>query len=192
MGYHVENDEDDDTTPDTDEYALFKEQENKEKTEEDNDEKEVEQQLERFFQKLTEHKFPVLDMKVIKVWEDDMQSIQKMLDDEQKDLDLESISKRVMSSLLQHAPNLEKYDTHKHSSIIDYYEMRIEEAKLAFHRQELLDLYNGWKTGDKQKGVSPYTVLSNLEHIAEENNMFLLYEWLDGDEADEEIDNKPQ
>mmetsp|Transcript_20311 Transcript_20311/g.36139 ORF Transcript_20311/g.36139 Transcript_20311/m.36139 type:complete len:434 (-) Transcript_20311:54-1355(-) len=165
---------------DIDDYGFFQDDEDEE---DEDDEEEITAEIERFFTKLKAHEFPLLDAKVIEDWEEDMAKVQRILDNEEQETDLESIRIRVNQKIGMAAPSVPKFDPAKHHSIIDYYEMRIEEAKLAFHRQALLDLYNGWKEDNK---LSPFTVLSGLEHIAEENNMYLLYEWLDGEEGDED------
>jgi hypothetical protein len=180
--------------PENDEYGLFPEggdarkpvpgQPAQEQDEAPEDaEKEVAAQLERFFAKLEKHKFPLLSADVLGEWEKDMTELQRTLDDESKEIDLEQITKRVNAKMALQAPGVPAFDPAKHSSVIDYYEMRIEEGKLAVHRQSLMDLYNGWKQDGK---LSPYTVLSGLEHLAEQNSMYLLYEWLEGKEGDEE------
>jgi len=162
---------------DSDQYGLFNDETDAEVEDDDN---EIAAELENFFKKLTDHDYPLLTGEVIETWEKDMAEIQKMMDDNSKDTDMDKIKSRVHQNIGLHAPAVAKFNDES-GSIIDYYEMQIEQAKLAFHKQELLDLYNGWKTDGQ---LSPLTVLAGLEKVAEENSMYLLYEWLEGNEAD--------
>jgi len=166
-----------------DHYGVF-EEDGHDLEEEDEDDEEIGQELERFFKKLNAHDFPVLSKDIIDAWEKDMQEISRTLADDDKETDLKAITDRVNQKIGMHAPQVEKFDPSKHSSVIDYFEMRIEEAKLSYHKQSLMDLYAGWKDDGK---LSVYTVLSGLEHLAEENNMYLLYEWLDEAEDPDSI-----
>lgn len=166
---------------DYDHYGVL-DQQDLDDQEEDDDE-EIAEELENFFAKLNKHDFPLMSQEVLDSWEVDMRGITDTLEDAEKEVDLEQIVKRVNANIAMHAPGVAAYDPDKHSSIVDYFEMRIEEAKLAFHKQSLLDLYAGWKDDGK---ISTYTVLAGLEQIAETNDMYLLYEWLDGNEADED------
>mmetsp|Transcript_23679 Transcript_23679/g.37801 ORF Transcript_23679/g.37801 Transcript_23679/m.37801 type:complete len:415 (+) Transcript_23679:381-1625(+) len=162
-----------------DAYGILKEEKGEPSHKEDD--AEIARELEAFFKKLKAHAFPVVSKDVIEGWEKHMHEITQILDDNNSDIDLDRIGKQVKENIFKSAPSADPYDPAKHSSIIDYYEMRIEEAKLAFHRQELLDLYDGWKSDGK---ISAFTVLSGLEHIAEQNSMYLLYEWLEGGQGD--------
>mmetsp|Transcript_2447 Transcript_2447/g.5606 ORF Transcript_2447/g.5606 Transcript_2447/m.5606 type:complete len:421 (-) Transcript_2447:200-1462(-) len=164
-----------------DQYGVLDESDQNEDIDEDDEE--IQDSLEYFFKKLKAHDYPLLNADVIEEWENDMQTISATLADEEKEVDLNSIRDRVTAKIAMHAPNVEKFDPSKHNSIVDYYEMQIELAKISFHKQTLMDLYSGWKDDG---GLSVYTILSGLEHIAEENNMYLLYEWLDDVEADED------
>ncbi|GBG25353.1 Hypothetical Protein FCC1311_015712 [Hondaea fermentalgiana] len=149
----------------------------------DEDEEEIRESVEFFFSKLKAHDYPLLKAEVIEEWENDMADISSTLADEEKEVDLNTIRDRVNAKVAMHAPKADKFDPSRHNSIVDYYEMQIELAKISFHKQSLMDLYDGWKSDGK---LNVYTILSGLEHIAEENNMYLLYEWLDGVEGDED------
>jgi len=48
---------------------------------------------------------------------------------------------------------------------------------VAPHKQALLDLYKGWKSPESE--ITAMTVLANIETLAETNDLFHLFDWLD-------------
>lgn len=129
------------------------------------------EKLEHFFEKLKKRDFPILSNSVIEMWEKDMHDINEVLNGNTQDVNLDAVEKRVVENILLHAPKVETYNPEKHSSIIDYYEMRIEEAKLATHKAALMELYDNWKSN---KNIDEYVVLSSIMDIAEKKQIHLL------------------
>ena len=106
----------------------------------------------------------------------------KILGQSDKETDMAKVREKV-NALVTSSKGVKDFDPSKHGSILDYFESLIEEAKLGAKKTELLELYDGWKASPGN--ISPYTVIANLERFGEENDLFLLYEWLEGVEADE-------
>ena len=141
------------------------------------DENNIEQSLEKFFEKVRTHTFPTVTNDIIKHWEGYYDEISKLLQDQNKETDMAVVRKKV-SDLVTQTHGVKDFDPSKHGNILDYFESLIEEAKLGTKKQELLDVYDGWKASPET--ISPYTVLANIERFGEEHDLFLLYEWLEG------------
>lgn len=67
------------------------------------------------------------------------------LGDKEKEIDSSVVLNGVNKLLLQHAPRVPKFDPKEGKSIVDYVSEKVNEAKIASHKDQLLDLYNDWK-----------------------------------------------
>jgi len=52
----------------------------------------------------------------------------------------------------------------------------LHQTRVVPHKQTLLDLYKGWKAPESE--ITVMTVLANIERLAEENDLFHLFDWL--------------
>jgi len=149
----------------------------------DEDEKVVEADLERFYQKLLDTKFANVMPEIVNEWEKHLSKVIDTLENDSQETDLKALEKYVQEQLLAYVPDARPFDPKKDRSILDFFEARIYEAKLAPHRQNLLDMHTGWKSGS----LSPYQVLANIEKVANDENLYLIYEWLNGFDDEEEF-----
>lgn len=129
--------------------------------------------LERFFKRLRDDEFPLVDQAEIDSWVNELENIMTILDDDTEDVNFENLKKSIKLKVAKLGSKVDPFDPAKHSSIIDYYAWLIERAKIANHKQELLDLYSGWKQGS----LDPLTAMANIFTIADERNLHLVYEW---------------
>ena len=71
-----------------------------------------------------------------------------------------TIRNLIQSKAGELSKKIPPFDPHKHGSVIDYLDMIVEEAKIAPFRQELNDLYEGFKNDGKSFYLSFSVVLS--------------------------------
>lgn len=149
-------------------------------------EKEISAQLDSFFKKLQVTDFPIVPPALLPKLETLMETTLQGLGDELKETDLQIVAKRFEEMIVAEAPGVPatayKYDAAKHDSVIDFFESFIERAKLSPHKQNLLDLYNGWKAPNSK--ITALTVLANIEKITKDQHMLRLFDMMEGMEID--------
>lgn len=158
----------------------------------DEDEKEMELisgELENFFRILNTHKIPKVSQETVNQWQAFIIETHDALDNDEKEVDMNGIIKKIDEFLLSNGvSDIRKYNPDKHNSPLDYFEMVLEEAKIYPFQQQLNDLYNGWK--EDPHHINAYTVLAGVERIAHDNGLYLMLEWLSGqDPTDEDADD---
>jgi len=156
--------------------------------EEQAEQKEVESQLDVFFKKIQTLTFPTIPVDKIPLIEKAFDEFIAVLEDDTKDTDLEMANQKMEKAIQEVAPGVlaEKFDNDKHDSLIDFYESFIEQAKLASHKQTLIDLYNGWKAPGSS--ITPLTVLAEIENVVAQEDLMRIFDMLEGDEVDPHTD----
>jgi len=86
-----------------------------------------------------------LEPDTLAAWQRQYDSAFKALGDEEKEADMERISARINELLL--ASHIAPFDGNSHDSEMDYFGDLIYRAKLAPHRDSLLELLDAWQDG---------------------------------------------
>jgi hypothetical protein len=142
-------------------------------------------ELENFFRIFHNHNIPEISQHTIDEWQNFVVDTHNALDKDDKEVDMEGVRRKVDELLLSAGVSDRRaYNPDKHSSPLDYFEMVLEEAKISPYKQELEDLFTGWKT-DPHK-MSAYTVLAGVERIAHEKGLYLMLEWMSGSDPTDE------
>lgn len=123
----------------------------------------VKDRLEKFFSEVNEVQFPVLDQAIIVKWERFLTKAVETLKDDSKETDIRKLIKDINKMILEDTSGEVKlFDSRTDRSIIDYLKNTLNNAKLAPHRQEIMQLYNDWNAGKKKSTV----VLREIESLS--------------------------
>jgi len=145
--------------------------------------KEIERSLEAFFEKLNRITIPEVTLEVSTSWKKALDQIVETMEDPNKEVDLDAAARKMEELIAQTVRvNPPKFDPKQHDSPVEFFEAFIEEARVMPHKAALLDLYKGWKTPDSE--ITANTVLANIEKLAEEYDLWHLFDWLDGVDPD--------
>jgi ATP synthase F1 complex assembly factor 2 len=139
---------------------------------------EIERVLEAFFVKLNDVNMSEVPPEVITQWKDQLEQVTNTLMDPNKEVDLDAAARKMEDLIAQTVKvNPPKFDAKLHDSPVEFFETFIEKVRVVPHKQALLDLYAGWKSPDSE--ISALTVLANIEQLAEANDLFHLFDWLE-------------
>lgn len=142
---------------------------------------EIVEHVERFFAKLGELDLPEIPEVVVKELDIALGNFLDTLPDEAREADMGAFQQQ-MDLLLQPHPSVERFDPAKHDSLIDHYGAIVEKSKLARHKQELMDLYTGWKTPGSK--LTERNLLAAIEQLAEREDMVKMFDLMDGRDMD--------
>jgi len=157
------------------------------------DEKEIEDQLHAFFERLRALDAPAVAPETLKKWEDAVEQILDTLEDPQKEVDLDTAAAQL-KALFQDTLKDARFAPPAGASAVAFYQALVEKCKIVPHKQALLDLYEGVLAAKKASDdggdddgkphITALTVLSNVERLASENGLFHLLDWLSGEDSD--------
>lgn len=143
------------------------------------DEEELGKEIDLYFKHLESLRFPDVSLEMIAAWSEQLKKLEEILEDETREADVDIMLNRFQKTLI---PGVPEFNPDEHESVIEYMTSIIEEAKLMRHKQELVDLYKGWKENAQHnehgRKISAYTVIASMERLAEENDLYLLFEWV--------------
>lgn len=132
---------------------------------------ELSKNLEDFFDKFSTLEFPLVQPNMIRLWEKRLHQVRKDIADENTATDLKLLKKFLTKQFSLLSINLDP--SLENGSLVDTLEKAIYKAKMVAHKQELLDLYEGYKAHK----ISAYKVLANIEEVAnvEEIDIFEIF-----------------
>lgn len=144
------------------------------------DEKLIRMELAEIYEHLQKITFPEVSTEIINKWTEVLAKFEEELEDDNKEVDLEAVLDRFYKVSL---PNVPKYDPSTGESEFEYIRAMIETAKLVKHRKDLTQYFENWRDSEKSednngKKISPYVVMSSLERFAEENDLYMIFDWV--------------
>ncbi|KAH9253927.1 hypothetical protein BASA81_008051 [Batrachochytrium salamandrivorans] len=148
------------------------------KMDEEND-KELTLHMDHFFTKLKRLPTVTLDPVVLTQMELAFKEFDSLLEDETKDADLDLFAQKMYKLSGQRPAAADGKE-----SVVQFYAQLVEMAKLAPHKQNLFDLYNGWKTPHSK--ITVREVLAEVQNVAQKSELMKVFELMDEDEEGEE------
>ncbi len=144
------------------------------------DEKLIRMELAEIYEHLQKIVFPEVSTEIIGKWTEVLAKLEEELEDDEKEVDLEVVLDRFYKVSL---PDVPKFDPSTGDSEFEYIRAMIETAKLVKHRKQLMQYFENWRDSEKSedsngKKISPYTVMSSLERFAEENDLYMIFDWV--------------